>query len=347
MQGNIDAYHPHRHWNAVPATVPSLDVEDANSDKEDSLSERYAFLLGQDIGRCRLKMMDECASDTMARGYREGLTRRAHHADGYLRKLLGLRANAFGRGLPVSSAISVDFIKSIDVPVCPVSGVALTKATRQPTDWSIERLDNGLGYVPGNVCVVARRVNTLKGTLTLEELLGHAALMVQRHGGAVDAGGSEELSAVEALRLASLASGPCGFAAGKVGKLPPLASAPGVWGTPAGNVAIVHVECARSRVEGRCHHLRARWFKSLDGSAWMDSNRLVRRLQEQLASGRHPCDVWFEPDIAGGLENLMQSLSLRAHRDENDTAQQQQQQHTMSRLVAALRPIQAYRRIRD
>jgi hypothetical protein len=74
----------------------------------------------------------------------------------------------------MSSAITVDFIRSVDVPVCPVSGVVLTKSTQQPTDWSIERLENSLGYVPGNVCVVAKRVNALKGALTLEELLGYA-----------------------------------------------------------------------------------------------------------------------------------------------------------------------------
>ncbi len=341
MQTDINAYHPHRHWNSAPATVPQLDAEDAKADQEDSLSLRYAFLLGQDVGRCRMKAVSAWPSEAMGRGYKEGLRQHAHVADAYLRKLLGLRVNAFARDIPVSSAITVDFIRSVDVPVCPVSGVVLTRATQQPTDWSIERLDNNLGYVPGNVCVVAKRVNALKGALTIEELLGHAALMMRIHAGDIDAGDHEQLSAVEALRLASLAAGPSGWAAGKLNNLPPLATAPGVWGTPAGNIAIIHVACARSRLEGGCRQLRAQWFKSLGSSVWRTSNRLVRDLQGQFSSAQHPCDVWFEPEIAGGLQELLQALIDNAGRDVPSV----QLQSAATSLVAVTQPIQCFRRL--
>lgn len=153
-----------RFWTDRPSFIAELDRRDAELDREDSLSDRYAFHLGEDIGICRLAPPDEWPSDQMERGYVEGLNRPAKHADAYLRKLLTLRRNAFARGIPVSSALTTEFLRRITVTVCPVSGQPLTQGTMTDTDWSLDRLENSLGYVPGNVCFVSTRVNRLKGT---------------------------------------------------------------------------------------------------------------------------------------------------------------------------------------
>lgn len=64
--------------------------------------------------------------------------------------------------------------EDIIVPdTCPVLGIPLNKfCTREDRDSapSLDRIDNTLGYVPGNVIVVSMRANQLKGTATVEEL---------------------------------------------------------------------------------------------------------------------------------------------------------------------------------
>lgn len=55
---------------------------------------------------------------------------------------------------------------------CPLLGIPLYTSEGQATgnSFSIDRLDSSKGYVKGNVWVVSKRANTLKGNATLEEL---------------------------------------------------------------------------------------------------------------------------------------------------------------------------------
>lgn len=57
---------------------------------------------------------------------------------------------------------------------CPVLGVELKVATGAPCGQfnspSLDRMDNTLGYVPGNVAVISNRANKLKSDATAEEL---------------------------------------------------------------------------------------------------------------------------------------------------------------------------------
>lgn len=57
----------------------------------------------------------------------------------------------------------------VTVPeVCPILGVPLVKGTKYAA--SIDRIDNSLGYVQGNVQVVSRQANLMKNDASLEEL---------------------------------------------------------------------------------------------------------------------------------------------------------------------------------
>jgi hypothetical protein len=65
-------------------------------------------------------------------------------------------------------------VSDIKIPdKCPMLGIPLVPATgkhalgNSPT---LDRLDNHLGYVPGNVLVISHRANTIKGNATLDEL---------------------------------------------------------------------------------------------------------------------------------------------------------------------------------
>lgn len=56
---------------------------------------------------------------------------------------------------------------------CPVLGIPLTRycgnlAGGAPT---LDRKDNSLGYIPGNVAVISHRANRLKADAALEEML--------------------------------------------------------------------------------------------------------------------------------------------------------------------------------
>ncbi|MEO8250179.1 MAG: hypothetical protein ABI589_12490 [Burkholderiales bacterium] len=289
-------YNPLRYWNDQPDGFPTLDRADAEADREDSLSERYAFQLGEDLGLCRMEPSAQWPSDEMAKGHAHGRKRAPKHANVYLRKLLRLRVNAYARRLPFSSAITMDYLRAITVTVCPVSGVPLTQGMLADTDWSVDRLHNGLGYVPGNICFMSTRVNAIKGAADFDELLaGGAALAFLGGRAALEQPSPGGLLILEVLRLASLVAAPASIAkSSKFREFPPVAMAPGVWVTPHCKMAGLHVACARSRLETTTQRLRRTWFKRLGATVWRTSNKLVERIRSQLATGTHPCDLWLD-----------------------------------------------------
>lgn len=299
-----EIFNPLRYWSDRPHLEVAIDPIDAELDREDSLSDRYAFHLGREIGALRLtpprdqEGQPNWPHPEMASGYAHGIQQPPKRSEIYVRKLLSLKVNAFARKISVSSAVTVDYMRSITVPVCPVSGVNLTQGALTDSDWSIDRLDNNLGYVPGNLCMISTRVNTLKGDLDLETLhsqveanlssLGMDGLVLNLPCG---------LKGLEGMRLAALMAGPQGNARGKTNRYAPLAMAPGAWSTVETFVASIHVECAKSRTENRAYHIRKKFFKWLGSQAWRTSNRLVETVRTELNRRMHPADIWLDGDI--------------------------------------------------
>lgn len=284
-----EIFNPMRYWSAKSNLQVCIDLTDAELDREDSLSERYAFQLGREMGVLRLTPPSDqegqpnWSHTDMANGYANGVNLPPSRSDAYLRKLLNLKVNAFARKIPVSSALSVDYLRSITVQVCPVSGVKLTQGTMTDSDWSIDRLDNGLGYVPGNLCIVSTRVNTLKGSLDLGAL--HAQVLANFNNLGLDGLVLNlpcGLRGLEGLRIASLMAGPQANARGRLNRYAPLAMATGVWTTVENFVAANHVACAKSRLENQAYHIRMKMFKRLGKEAWRISNRLVESVRTEL-----------------------------------------------------------------
>jgi len=62
---------------------------------------------------------------------------------------------------------------------CPVLGIELkqTKGFPGPSSPTLDRIDNTLGYVPWNICVISYKANMLKGNASLEELRALVAYM--------------------------------------------------------------------------------------------------------------------------------------------------------------------------
>lgn len=83
---------------------------------------------------------------------------RNHPVEGLLRRAV---ARARRKGLPCTITIA----DLTPLPThCPVFGFELTRGNGQqdPTAFSLDRIDNTLGYVPGNVVVISYLANRLK-----------------------------------------------------------------------------------------------------------------------------------------------------------------------------------------
>lgn len=313
-----------RYWSDSPNFMAMFDAVDASMDREDSLSERYAFMLGVELGTLRLDPITNAGGDghwpspAMEQGYGHGLTQLPKRSDVYLRKLLNVKVNAYARRIPVSSGITVDYLRSISVTTCPVSGANLTQGTLTETDWSLDRLNNSLGYVPGNVCFLSARVNRLKGELSFSALADEVQSTLQHYG---PEGFAHQMSngllVLEGLRLASLMAAPAGFGKGQLAAYTPFAMAPNAWSTLDAVVAGIHVACARTRLEGKAYDQRKAHFKWLGPHAWRNSNRLVDQIRSALSRGAHPADLWFEVESIELLGDLMEAFLAKAPDLEN------------------------------
>lgn len=64
-------------------------------------------------------------------------------------------------------------ITDINLPdKCPLLNIPLSSFYGEATNnsYSIDRIDSSKGYIKGNVWIISKRANTLKGNATLEEL---------------------------------------------------------------------------------------------------------------------------------------------------------------------------------
>ena len=167
----------------------------ANSDLADIAAD-----LGRDFARYGLRLPQVGPGlSAMETVYREiqRLRRKPETSDSYIRKWLSLRYNALKRGRVVHEEVTADYIKRIDFPWCPVTHIRLTKGTGGPSDWSVDRIDNGGAYAPGNLCIISTRANRVKGNLSFEEILANAE----------KAEPTDTLKPIEWLRMASMAYG--------------------------------------------------------------------------------------------------------------------------------------------
>jgi hypothetical protein len=94
-----------------------------------------------------------------------------------LRLLQQARARAKKQGIPFTLTES-----DISLPIhCPVLGMVLTKGCgiNTPGSPTLDRIDNGKGYVPGNVMVISYKANTMKSDASFDQLRRFAAFYQQ------------------------------------------------------------------------------------------------------------------------------------------------------------------------
>lgn len=107
----------------------------------------------------------------------------------------------------------LDFdLKPEDIAIpshCPVLGIPLFSNTGQgrmggalsQNAPSLDRIDNAKGYIKGNVCVISRRANTLKGNGSPKELAA-VALYAARAASGEYAGNAMGISFIDMQQLA-------------------------------------------------------------------------------------------------------------------------------------------------
>lgn len=124
----------------------------------------------------------------------------------HVRKWLQLRLHAWRRGRHFEThQVTPHYLAQIDTERCPVSRVALTRATGLDTDASVDRVFNDAGYAAGNLAVLSTRVNTAKASLRWDEARLMAVMAETRTHGP-QAGTVDGLGAPEWARLAVLMS---------------------------------------------------------------------------------------------------------------------------------------------
>lgn len=119
-----------------------------------------------------------------------------------VRKWLQLRLHAWLRGRSIDLfQVTPNYLEQIDVSHCPITRVALSSATLDSSDGSIDRVRNDAGYAAGNLAVMSTKANHAKAAYGFRDAL---AFVKQIEAGKL--GGIDGLTASQWSRVAVLCS---------------------------------------------------------------------------------------------------------------------------------------------
>lgn len=119
-----------------------------------------------------------------------------------VRKWLQLRLHAWLRGRSVELVqVTAHYLEQLEVSHCPITRVALSTATQDSSDASIDRVRNDAGYAAGNLVVMSTKANHAKAGYCFRD-----ALQFVRQIEAGKLGGIDGLTAAQWSRVAVLCS---------------------------------------------------------------------------------------------------------------------------------------------
>lgn len=114
------------------------------------------------------RRIDRTGRDAYNARYRDYMREyRRNRPEKYLLLSAKERAKKFNRAFDLTE-------DDIHIPeTCPIFGTPLIKTGRngQESSPSIDRIDNNLGYVKGNIVIVSTKANRIKSDATLDELI--------------------------------------------------------------------------------------------------------------------------------------------------------------------------------
>ncbi len=120
----------------------------------------------------------------------------------HVRKWLQLRLHAWLRGRSIELVqVTPHYLQQIDVTHCPITRAALSSATLESSDASIDRVRSDAGYAAGNLAVMSAKANHAKAAHGFR-----ASLQIVKQIEAGQLGGQHGLSAEQWARVAVLCS---------------------------------------------------------------------------------------------------------------------------------------------
>jgi hypothetical protein len=220
--------------------------------------------------------------------------------DRFFRKWLQLRYGAWRRGKSFDHAVTPAFLAEIDCTHCPILGLELTHSSGQPTDWSVDRLNNHGGYAVGNLAVMSTLANSAKGNHSFDDILLLASLSVKTGG----------LSPLEWTRLASLLTGPYSVIQEKE-LLFPLCINPPAY-LPLNlfqELQLVVAKEARKPTSS----LLARLIELSPGrGSTKNFKKMVQKIQKTTRDSDLGLNLWLQSDLLGLLEGWYLALPPEA-----------------------------------
>jgi hypothetical protein len=197
-----------RHGAAdLAETAMTLALLDRDPTTTLTLHERIGFELGWDYAHYRLAPPAPYALEPSP--LRDGLLAgqasfgsRTLLASRHVRKWLQLRLHAWLRGRSVElTQVTPNYLRQIDTSHCPITRVALSSATLEASDASVDRVRNDAGYAAGNLAVMSTRANHAKGARGFRDALALVARIEAEGLAEIDG-----LTAAQWSRVAVLAS---------------------------------------------------------------------------------------------------------------------------------------------
>ena len=200
----------HLEMNGIPKENIYMLPRDAIMQNEEK--EKIGYIIGQDWAYYHQPLPDN-ADAAIYRGYESNTSRLSGRSeiDRFTKKWLQLRYHAYLRERTVSDEVTPQFLKSIDVSFCQITNIDHTHGFQIDSDWSVERLCNQAGYAWGNLAIISKKANELRGSMSYEEIC--IASESKR--------ASNGLSSIEWERYRCLARGP-NFWAGEVKGIEPI-----------------------------------------------------------------------------------------------------------------------------
>ncbi|MBL0092475.1 MAG: hypothetical protein IPP50_09135 [Piscinibacter sp.] len=120
----------------------------------------------------------------------------------HVRKWLQLRLHAWLRGRSVELVqVTPNHLQQIEVSHCPITRVALSTATLESSDASVDRVRNDAGYAAGNLAVMSTKANHAKAAHGFRD-----ALRFVRDMEAANSAGEGGLTVAQWARVAVLCS---------------------------------------------------------------------------------------------------------------------------------------------
>jgi len=170
------------------------DVDHFEKDCEDCGT---TMTLPKTVGKSNVKYCDPCKIKMKRRRRSESYTRTLQGTDKNKKRWENSRKNAwlklkandkarlFKNAKHSARTRFLDFDlteEDIVIPeICPVLRIPFDN-TKISYTMSVDRIDNNLGYVKGNVQVITRKANTMKNDATKEQLLAFADWIYKMYG---------------------------------------------------------------------------------------------------------------------------------------------------------------------